>query len=98
MRAVKSQELLVQFLERFENISTSTSATLPQGTSNYYKTVIDNFSKWVDVANTTVIGTADTSIASYERLGQTATGTVGTDAQTESTASLAAYGFCGRYS
>jgi len=80
-------------LERFENVSSSVNATLPQGTSNYYKTVIDNFSKWVDVANTAPIGTASTSISKYERLGQTATGTVGSDAQTESNASLAAYGF-----
>ena len=39
-------------LEKFENISTTVGAVSPQGTTNYYGTVIENFSSWVGVANT----------------------------------------------
>ena len=74
-------------LEKFENISTTVGAVSPQGTTNYYGTVIENFSSWVSVANTTVIGTADTAVTAYETMSG-ASATV-----TETTATLAQLGF-----
>jgi hypothetical protein len=74
-------------LEKFENISTSPSAVSPQGLTNYYGTVIENFSEWVKVANTDVIGTAAVALSKYETM------TSGTDATTETTATLAHVGF-----
>jgi len=74
-------------LEKFENISTTPGAVSPQGTTNYYGTVIENFSSWVSVANTTVVGTADTAVTAYETMSG-ASATV-----TETTATLAQLGF-----
>ena len=74
-------------LEKFENISTTPGAVTPQGTTNYYETVIENFSEWVDIANTAPIGTAQASISKYERMEG------GTDATTETTATLGSIGF-----
>lgn len=74
-------------LEKFENISTTEGAVSPQGTTNYYGTVIENFSSWVAVANTTVIGSAATSIAAYEEMSGA------TQPVNESTATLAQLGF-----
>ena len=74
-------------LEKFENVSTTAGAVTPEGATNYYPTVIDNFSSWVAIANTAVVGTADTAISRYETM------TGGTDATTESTATLAHIGF-----
>tara|TARA_B110000483_G_scaffold28691_1_gene34778 strand:- start:5633 stop:7567 length:1935 start_codon:yes stop_codon:yes gene_type:complete len=74
-------------LEKFENISTTVGAVSPQGTTNYYGTVIENFSSWVSVANTTVVGTADTAVTAYETMSG-ASATV-----TETTATLAQLGF-----
>ena len=74
-------------LEKFENISTTLGAVTPQGSTNYYPTVIDNFSQWVAIANTAVVGTAATSLSRYETM------TGGTDARTETTATLAHIGF-----
>tara|TARA_R110001606_G_scaffold9155_4_gene39914 strand:+ start:1025 stop:2959 length:1935 start_codon:yes stop_codon:yes gene_type:complete len=74
-------------LEKFENISTTVGAVSPQGTTNYYGTVIENFSSWVGVANTTVVGTADTAVTAYETMSG-ASATV-----TETTATLAQLGF-----
>lgn len=73
-----------QVIEKFENVSTTPGARLPQGTTNYYVDVIDGFSEWVTVANTSVVGTASTATAVYEVMDG------GIDAQTESTATLAA--------
>ena len=85
-----------EVLEVYENLSSVPGATDAQGTAKYWPTVIDNFSSWVNVANTTVGGVgavdANTAVTEYERLGK-AGHTVGTDAQTESTATLSAYGF-----
>ena len=53
-------------LEKFENISTTPGAVSPQGTSNYYGTVIENFSNWVQVDYASQIGTANTAVAKYE--------------------------------
>jgi hypothetical protein len=74
-------------VERFENVSTTVGATLPQGTTNYYVNVINNFSSWINVANTTVIGTATGSNTVYERFKN------GTDATTETSATLSSLAF-----
>jgi hypothetical protein len=74
-------------LEKFENISTTAGAVTPEGATNYYPTVIENFSSWVAIANTAVVGTAAGSVSRYE------TFTGGTDATTETTATLAHIGF-----
>ena len=74
-------------LEKFENISTTVGAVTAQGMTNYYGTVIENMSAWISVANTEVIGTADTAISKYEPMSN------GTDATTETTATLAHIGF-----
>jgi hypothetical protein len=74
-------------VEKFENLSTTVGATLPQGTTNYYVNVINNFSSWIDVSNTAVIGTASDNKTVYERF------TGGTDATTETSATLSALGF-----
>lgn len=74
-------------VERFENLSTTVGATLPQGTTNYYVNVIDNFSSWVKLANTAPIASASTSMAVYEPMSG------GTDATTETGATLSSLGF-----
>jgi hypothetical protein len=74
-------------LEVFENLSTTEGSTNPQGASNYYETVIENSSSWVNVANTTVIGTASASENQYEVMAN------GTDASTETTATLGSLAF-----
>lgn len=74
-------------IEVFENLSTTPGATLPQGTANYYETVIGNNSSWISVANTDVVGTASGSYAKREAM------TGGTDATTETTTTLAALAF-----
>jgi len=73
-------------LEKFENISTTVGAVSPQGTANYYGTVIENFSSWVKIANTAPIGTASTAIAKYERMAGA------TSPVTETTATLGQLG------
>jgi hypothetical protein len=59
-------------LEKFENISTAAGATLSDGRTNYYETVIENLSSWVNVANTAAFlaGTSE-----YETLSDGADGT-----------------------
>ena len=74
-------------LEVFENLSTTAGATLPEGSANYWTTVIENRSSYVKVANTAVVGTAGTSKAVYERMDG------GTDAVTEANATLAQLAF-----
>ena len=74
-------------LEKFENLSTSQGAVTAQGATNYYPTVIENMSSWVSLANTSVIGTASSSMTVYERMSG------GTNATTESTATLGALAF-----
>ena len=74
-------------LEAFENLSTTEGSVNPQGASNYYNTVIENKSSWVKVANTSIIGTGNASTNQYERfIG-------GTDATTETTATLGSLAF-----
>lgn len=77
-----------QIVEKFENLSTTVGAVTPQGTTNYYNTVVENFSEWVKVANTSVIGTASTSVAKYETMTADNAGV-----KTETTATLANIGF-----
>ena len=59
-------------LEKFENISTTAGATLSDGRTNYYETVIENLSSWVNVANTVAFlaGTSE-----YESMSNGADGT-----------------------
>ena len=59
-------------LEKFENISTTAGATLSDGRTNYYETVIENLSSWVNVANTAAFlaGTSE-----YESMSNGADGT-----------------------
>lgn len=73
-------------MERFENISTTAGAVTPQGASNYYETVIGNGSSWINVANTTVIGTGS-GLGAYETMSG------GTDATNETSAGLGALAF-----
>ena len=74
-------------LEKFDNLSTTPGSTTPQGATNYYATVIDNMSSWIMVANSTVIGTATSQENVYERMAG------GTDASTESNATLSSLAF-----
>ena len=71
-------------LEIFENLSTTEGSVNPQGATNYYGTVIENMSSWIQVANSTVIGTANQTTNQYETMSS------GTDATTETTATLGA--------
>jgi hypothetical protein len=75
-------------VEKFENLSTTVGAVGPQGQTNYYGNVIENFSSWVKVANTAVISSqASSSVAVYESMVN------GTDAATETNATLANLAF-----
>ena len=77
-------------LESFENLSTTEGATRADGTNKYYKTVLENQSAWVEATNHGVndpIGTASGALAEYEDFAG------GTDAVTESSATLAQLGF-----
>jgi hypothetical protein len=69
-------------VEIYDNVSTSASATLPDGRTNYYVDVIENFSSWVKVANTAHFEAQTTS--QYETLAG------GTDGTTEGATSLQA--------
>lgn len=83
-------------LELYSDVSTSPTAKLANGKTNYYHEVIEQESSWVKIghANTFVLNTSE-----YEQLGVNvgdATGNtavnsnnVGTDGRTESTATLA---------
>ena len=82
-------------LEIYSDVSTSSTARLPDGRTNYYKEVIAQDSAWVKVANTTHF---EAQTAQYESLGVNVGGltgdiadnsaNVGTDGRTESTATL----------
>lgn len=75
-----------QVLEVYENLSTTDGATLQDGSQNYYVDVITGQSSWVKVANSAVVGTASTAVTAYENMAG------GSDAQTESNATLASIG------
>ena len=67
-------------IEIYNDVSTTTTAKLSSGKTNYYKEVIDQESGWVKVANTTHF---ESKTSEYESLTQ------GTDGRTETTATLA---------
>jgi len=83
-------------LEIYSDVSTSSTAKLSDGRTNYYKEVIEQQSAWVKVANTTHF---EAQTAKYESLGVNVGGAggntsilssnVGTDGRTETTATLA---------
>lgn len=74
-------------VEIFEDLSTTAGAVRADGTNKYFVDAITNGSAWVKIANTTVIGTASTALSKYETLSG------GTDAKTESNATLGQLGF-----
>ena len=67
-------------IEIYNDVSTTTTAKLSSGKTNYYKEVIDQESGWVKVANTSHF---EAQTSQYESLTQ------GTDGRTETTATLA---------
>jgi len=84
-----------EVLEIFENLSTTEGAVNPQGAASYYHTVIDNSSSWIQVANTAVVTAAITNEESVgtEKLNQYERMAGGTDASTETTATLSSLAF-----
>lgn len=79
-------------LEVFENLSATPGATNPQGGSSYYPNVIESKSAWVKVANTAVV-TAELGVANSASTNQYERMAGGTDASTESNATLSALAF-----
>lgn len=53
-------------LEIYENVSKNTTATLTDGTNNYFKNVIENKSAWIKVQSDSVLGT--TVVSGYDVL------------------------------
>jgi phage tail sheath protein FI len=84
-----------EVLEVFDNLSTTAGSVDPQGASNFYETVIENSSSWIKVANTAVVTAAMTNEDSIgtEKLNQYERMAGGTDASTESTATLSSLAF-----
>ena len=74
-------------LEAFDNLSTTAGSTNAQGATNYYPTVIENSSSWIQLANSAVIGTGSQTVNAYETMS------AGTDGSTETTATLASLAF-----
>jgi hypothetical protein len=70
-------------LEKFENVSTTEGAVTPQGATNYYETVIENFSSWIQVANTAPLAETGAIVNRTELMVN------GTAGRTETTATLA---------
>lgn len=70
-------------LELYEDVSTTSTAKLSNGATNYYKDVITNQSSWVKVANTAHFE-ASAQNSTYESLA------LGTDGTTESATTLGA--------
>jgi len=68
-------------LELYEDVSTTSTANLSDGSTNYYKDVILNKSSWVEVANTTHFE-ASAQSSTYESLA------LGTDGTSESATTL----------
>lgn len=84
-----------EVLEVFDNLSTTAGSVDPQGASNFYETVIENKSSWVKIANTAVITAAMTNEDSVgtEKLNAYETMSGGTDASTETSATLSSLAF-----
>ena len=83
-------------IERFENLSIDPSATLPQGTTNYYANVIENMSSWIKVANSAVVTAAaegNPLSSGVTIAGQREVFTGAGTSATESNATLANLGF-----
>lgn len=70
-------------LELYEDVSTTSTAKLADGSTNYYKDVIANKSSWVKVANTAHFE-ASAQYSTYESLA------LGTDGTSESATGLSA--------
>ena len=84
-----------EVLEVFDNLSTTAGSVDPQGASNFYETVIESKSSWVKIANTAVITAAMTNENSVgtEKLNAYETMSGGTDASTETSATLSSLAF-----
>jgi len=72
-------------LELYENISVNEGAKLPDGSNNYYPTVIENNSDWI-VATSTIVATSIT-VPVYEELAS------GSDGEGENSISLGKLAF-----
>jgi hypothetical protein len=84
-----------QVLEIYQNLSRATDAKKDDGTTNYYKTAINDFSRWVwatndrtGAASATLVNLADSTAA----VPYTKSFVRGADGATESTTSMAALG------
>jgi hypothetical protein len=84
-----------QVLEIYQNLSRATDAKKEDGTTNYYKTAINDFSRWIWATNDRS-GAASNTLSTVANSTNTTTYTKsfvrGTDGATESTVSMAAVG------
>ena len=84
-----------QVLEIYQNLSRATDAKKDDGTTNYYKTAINDFSRWVWATNDRA-GAASATLANLAESTNTTTYTKsfvrGSDGATESGVSMAALG------
>ena len=84
-----------QVLEIYQNLSRATDAKKEDGTTNYYKTAINDFSRWIWATNDRS-GAASNTLSTIANSTNTTTYTKsfvrGTDGATESTVSMAAVG------
>lgn len=84
-----------QVLEIYQNLSRATDAKKDDGTTNYYKTAINDFSRWIWATNDRS-GAASNTLSSVANSTNTTTYTRsfvrGTDGANESTVSMAALG------
>jgi hypothetical protein len=71
-----------QVLEVFENLSTTDGDTYEDGRDQYYVSVIENNSSWIETSSTanTVIGSASAAISAYETMANAGTPTTEGDA------------------
>ena len=84
-----------QVLEIYQNLSRATDAKKDDGTTNYYKTAINDFSRWIWATNDrsgAVSNTLTTVANSTNTTTYTKSFVRGTDGATESTVSMAAVG------
>lgn len=84
-----------QVLEIYQNLSRATDAKKEDGTTNYYKTAINDFSRWVWATNDrsgAVSNTLSTVANSTNTTTYTKSFVRGTDGATESTVSMGAVG------
>jgi hypothetical protein len=84
-----------QVLEIYQNLSRATDAKKDDGTTNYYKTAINDFSRWIWATNDRA-GAASNTLSNVANSTNTTTYTKsfvrGTDGANESTVSMAALG------